>query len=58
MAWESHLSARTGFSSSLIGSEVPAEMERSDRRGASLEIRNRSQCPDLSVTERPSCEQR
>ena len=28
MAWESHLSARTGFSSSLIGSEVPAEMER------------------------------
>ena len=28
IAWESHLSARTGFSSSLIGSEVPAEMER------------------------------
>ena len=30
MAWESHLSARTGFSSSLIGSEVPAEMERAE----------------------------
>ena len=28
MAWDSHLSARTGFSSSLIDSEVPAEMER------------------------------
>ena len=29
MAWESNpMSARTGFSSSLIGSEVPAEMER------------------------------
>ena len=25
MAWEPHLSAQTGFSSSLIGSEVPAE---------------------------------
>ena len=33
MAWESHLSARTCFSSSLIGSEeVPAEkMERTCR---------------------------
>ena len=30
MAWESHLSARTGFSSSLIGSEVPTEMERAE----------------------------
>ena len=30
MAWESHLSARTGFSSSLIGSEVPAETERAE----------------------------
>ena len=28
MAWESHLSAWTGFSSSSIDSEMPAEMER------------------------------
>ena len=30
MAWEPHLSARTGFSSSWVGSEVPAEMERAE----------------------------
>ena len=30
MAWGSHLSARTGFSSVLAGSEVPAETERAE----------------------------
>ena len=30
MAWESHLSARIGFSSSLIGLKVPAKTERSE----------------------------
>ena len=30
MAWEPHLGARTSFPSSLIGSEVPAEMERAE----------------------------
>ena len=30
MALESHLSARAGFSSSLIGSEVPAGKKRSE----------------------------
>ena len=62
MAWELHLSARTGFSSSLIGSEVPAETERPEvescprrptTRTTSAYLRAHETTPDRILTPPP-----